>query len=197
MWYLENVFYNAMKHLFHIVKEMFNDQYEEENPFIELGFWPGGDRDGNPFVNAATTLKVASALRSSIVVCYYRDVRKLKRKLTFTGVDILINELEATLYENVFRPNNTNPISKQELIDCLTTIRTKLIQEDYSLYLSKLDSLLHKVQIFGTHFASLDIRQDSRIHRSVLNEYAMNILSLHKELVYYLMTMKCFPKRRK
>lgn len=176
MWYLENVFYNAIGNIYsHIVKEMFNDQYEEENPFIELGFWPGGDRDGNPFVNAATTLKVASALRSSIVVCYYRDVRKLKRKLTFTGVDILINELEATLYENVFRPINTNPISKQELIDCLTTIRTKLIQEDYSLYLSKLDSLLHKVQIFGTHFASLDIRQDSRIHRSVL-------MSIHEHL---------------
>lgn len=169
MWYLENVFYFSIGNIYsNIVKEVFNDQFDGNNPFIELGFWPGGDRDGNPFVNAATTLKVASALRSSIVVCYYRDVRKLKRKLTFTGVDILINELEATLYENVFRPDITHPISKEEIIGCLTTIRTKLIEEDYSLYLSKLESLLHKVQLFGTHFASLDIRQDSRIHRSVL-----------------------------
>ncbi len=169
MWYLENVFYDSVGNIYsNIVKEVFNDQYDGNNPFIELGFWPGGDRDGNPFVNAATTLKVASALRSSIVVCYYRDVRKLKRKITFTGVDVLINELEAKLYENVFRPDITHPISKEEIINCLTTIRTKLIQEDYSLYLSKLESLLHKVQLFGTHFASLDIRQDSRIHRSVL-----------------------------
>ena len=31
-----------------------------------------------------------------------------------------------------------------------------------------MESLLHKVHLFGTHFASLDIRQDSRIHRTVL-----------------------------
>jgi phosphoenolpyruvate carboxylase len=32
----------------------------------------------------------------------------------------------------------------------------------------RLDSLIHKVKIFGTHFAALDIRQDSRIHTKVI-----------------------------
>jgi phosphoenolpyruvate carboxylase len=169
MWYLENIFYHSIGNIYNsIVSEVFNNEYEFANPFIELGFWPGGDRDGNPFVNAATTLKVAQALRSSIIVCYYRDVRKLKRKLTFAGVDTLLASLEAHLYENVFRPDQSKPISEAEIIGCLTTIRKKIIDENHSLYLSRLDSLLNKVKIFGTHFASLDIRQDSRIHRSVL-----------------------------
>jgi phosphoenolpyruvate carboxylase len=169
MWYLENVFYPSIGNIYNtIVNEVFDNDFESPNPFIELGFWPGGDRDGNPFVNAATTLKVAQALRSSIIVCYYRDVRKLKRKLTFSGVDVLLSSLEASLYENVFTPEQSKPITVEEIIECLTTIRKKLIDENHSLYLSRLDSLLNKVKIFGTHFASLDIRQDSRIHRQVL-----------------------------
>ena len=169
MWYLENIFYPSIGNIYTtIVNEVFNNDFESENPFIELGFWPGGDRDGNPFVNAATTIKVAQALRSSIIVCYYRDVRKLKRKLTFSGIDTLISSLESSLYENVFRPDQSKPISVAEILGILTTIRKKIIEEYHSLYLPWLDSLLNKVKIFGTHFATLDIRQDSRIHRQVL-----------------------------
>ncbi len=169
MWYLENVFYNAVGNIYDaIVKNVFDNDYDAANPFIELGFWPGGDRDGNPFVNAATTINVAQLLRSSSIVSYYRDVRKLKRKLTFAGVDTILNSLETRLYENVFRPEASSPISSEEIIGSLTTIRQKLINEDHSLYLNKLESLLNKVKIFGTHFASLDIRQDSRIHHKVL-----------------------------
>ena len=169
MWYLENIFYHSIGNIYSsIVRDVFNNQYDGENPFIELGFWPGGDRDGNPFVNAATTLNVAKALRSSIIVCYYRDVRKLKRKLTFSGVDILVNELEASLYENVFRPDEAKPITTNEIIDCLSKIKNIIIEGNYSLYLSRLEGLMHKVKLFGTHFASLDIRQDSRIHHAVL-----------------------------
>lgn len=171
MWYLENVFYNAVGNIYDtIVRNVFDNDYEAANPFIELGFWPGGDRDGNPFVNAATTIKVAQLLRSSSIVCYYRDVRKLKRKLTFAGVDTILSSLEARLYENVFRPEDSSPISSEEIIGSLTTIRQKLIQENHSLYLNKLESLLNKVKIFGTHFGSLDIRQDSRIHHKVLKD---------------------------
>jgi phosphoenolpyruvate carboxylase len=169
MWYLENVFYHSVGNIYNkIVSNIFEGNFEGDNPFIELGFWPGGDRDGNPFVNAATTIKVAQLLRSSIIVCYYRDVRKLKRRLTFTGIDVLINTLENRLYENVFRPEQSQPITKEEILDCLTSIQKKLLAEDHSLYMNLLESLLNKVRVFGTHFASLDIRQDSRIHHKVL-----------------------------
>jgi phosphoenolpyruvate carboxylase len=111
MWYLENILYHSIGNIYNFIqRDIFDGNLESNNPFIELGFWPGGDRDGNPFVDATTTLKVAESLRSAIIVCYYRDIRKLKRKLTFTEVDILVNELETQLYENVFRPKESKRI---------------------------------------------------------------------------------------
>lgn len=169
MWYLENILYHSIGNIYNsIERDIFEHDFDSNNPFIELGFWPGGDRDGNPFVNAATTIKVAEALRSAITVCYYRDIRKLKRRLSFSGVDTLIHELEEILYENVFRPTQQNRVQLSDLQTRLVQIRNLVVEKHHSLFLQRLNSLIHKVKIFGTHFATLDIRQDSRIHTQVL-----------------------------
>lgn len=169
MWYLEHVLYRSIGDIYNFLeREVFEGAHTGPNPFIELGFWPGGDRDGNPYVNAATTLQVAVALRSAIILCYYRDVRQLKRRLTFSGVDILVHELETRLYENVFSPNANNRIQPQQLLEKLEQIRSLIQEKHHGLFLSGLNSLINKVRIFGTHFASLDVRQDSRIHGQVL-----------------------------
>ena len=178
MWYLENILYPSIGNIYNYINsEVFDSAYDGENPFIELGFWPGGDRDGNPFVNGPTTLKVADALRSAIVVCYYRDIRKLKRRLTFTGVDTIIAHLEQQLYENVFQPEQSKRISQEELLTALYDARKLLKEQHHSLFVNRLDSLIHKVKIFGTHFASLDIRQDSRIHTSVLLQINQELMA--------------------
>ncbi|HVZ26741.1 MAG TPA: phosphoenolpyruvate carboxylase [Sediminibacterium sp.] len=169
MWYLENILYHSIGNIYNYInREIFENAYDGDNPFIELGFWPGGDRDGNPYVNAGTTWKVAQALRSAIIVCYYRDVRKLARRLTFAGVDTLIHQMEDDLYENVFRGKDNQRITKEQLLRQLYETRRIVIEHQHSLFLQRIDSLIHKVKIFGTHFASLDIRQDSRIHTQVL-----------------------------
>ena len=171
MWYLENVFYQSMGSIYnYIVNEIFEGQYEGDNSFIELGFWPGGDRDGNPFVDAATTLKVGAALRTIAILCYYRDVRKLKRRLTFREVDKRIAALEQLLYENVFLQTTSLDLNRHYLLQQLKEIKELVVNEHHSLYLGMLDSLINKVRIFGTHFASLDIRQDSRTHTKVLDD---------------------------
>ena len=43
-------------------------------------------------------------------------------------------------------------------------------KEHKGLYLEEVKDMIHKIELFGFHFASLDIRQDSRVHRSVFNE---------------------------
>jgi phosphoenolpyruvate carboxylase len=171
MWYLENILYHSIGNIYNFIeREIFDGQYDGDNPFIELGFWPGGDRDGNPYVTASITRRVAEALRSAIIVCYYRDVRKLVRRLTFSGVDTLMHQLEAQLYENVFRPEAGKRITKEDLLQQLQRIRDLVVTHHHTLFLQRIDSLIHKVKIFGTHFASLDVRQDSRIHTQVITE---------------------------
>lgn len=169
MWYLENILYQSIGNIYNFVhNEILDGEKEINNPLIELGFWPGGDRDGNPFVNASTTLKIAESLRSAIIVCYYRDIRKLKRRLTFSGVDMLVTKLEAQLYENVFRPEESRRINQKELLEKLQEIKDLMVSNHHSLYINRVKSLINKVKIFGTWFASLDIRQDSRIHTAVI-----------------------------
>src|SRR5437764_9371758 len=136
----------------------------DNNPIINMGFWPGGDRDGNPNVTVDITLKVASALRSSIIKCYYLEVRRLKRRLTFKGVESILADLESKLYNNIFIPGTRTQLSREEILQSLMQIREIIIYQHNGLFLHLVDKLVHKVKVFGVHFASLDIRQESSIH---------------------------------
>ncbi|MEO5649795.1 MAG: phosphoenolpyruvate carboxylase [Ginsengibacter sp.] len=168
IWYLESVFFPAAGRITSFLKNQFPDAVHDNNPVIKMGFWPGGDRDGNPFVNTDITLKVADALRGSIIKCYYMDVRKLRRRLTFKGVDVLLSELEKQLYNNIFIPGSRTSLTKEGILTILNEIKDLLIYQHNGLFLHLIDNLINKVHVFGLHFASLDIRQDSSIHKKVI-----------------------------
>jgi phosphoenolpyruvate carboxylase len=172
IWYLENVFYHAAGKILSALRAQFPDAISENNAVIRMGFWPGGDRDGNPFVTCDTTLKVSEALRGAIIKCYYLDVRKLKRRLTFKGVDTILADLELKLYNNIFIPDQKTELNRKEILSSLMQIREILIYQHNSLFLPLLDNLINKVHVFGLHFATLDIRQDSSVHGKVLNSIA-------------------------
>nr|WP_315209721.1 phosphoenolpyruvate carboxylase [uncultured Flavobacterium sp.] len=170
IWYLENVFYHTSGEMVHYLQKNIFNGNSIKNPLIKLGFWPGGDRDGNPFVTTEITLKVAERLRTSILKCYYIEMRDLKRKLTFSGVDTLVTELEQKLYRSVFYSKGEIFITLDEFKSQLSKIKQIVIDQHQSLYLDELDALLIKVNLFGFHFASLDIRQNSKIHDAVFND---------------------------
>ena len=176
IWYLENVFYTSFGNIYDYIKQNIFDEGETlRNDIINIGFWPGGDRDGNPFVTPETTLKVAQKLREAIIKNYYKDVRGLKRKLTFVGIEDRIIALEHLLYNNVLGVA-TEEISLSYLQQELAEIRTLLIEEHQSLYLNEIDSLINKMTLFGLHFATLDIRQDSRQHHGVFTDIVDRLL---------------------
>lgn len=172
IWYLENVFYQAAGRILGQLKTQFPDALTNNHSIINMGFWPGGDRDGNPYVTASTTLQVANELRGSIIKCYYLDVRKLKRRLTFKGVDLILADLEKQLYSNIFIPGQRTDITTDYILESLNRIRDIIVYQHNGLFLHLIDSLISKVQVFGLHFASLDVRQDSSIHEKVLQAVA-------------------------
>lgn len=169
IWFLENVFYQATGRIINFLKEQFPESLPATNPVIKMGFWPGGDRDGNPYVNVETTLQVAEALRGSIIKCYYLDVRRIRRRLTFEGVESVLAGLEKKLYENIFIPGMRTDLSAKEMLETLYGIRNTLIHKHNSLFLHLVESFINKVLLFGLHFSSLDIRQDSSKHGATLN----------------------------
>ncbi|NVJ88276.1 MAG: phosphoenolpyruvate carboxylase [Flavobacteriaceae bacterium] len=203
VWYLENVFYKSIPEIYSYIQEHIFEGEELENEVINLGFWPGGDRDGNPFVTPEITLDVAEILRQTILKKYYEDVHLLKRKLTFKGVEEIIIRVEKRLYKHVKRSYKVVNFSQKILLKELYAIREILITEHHSLYLEELDYFIKKVKLFGFYFASLDLRQDSRVHYEAFTNmvkelhekgdkiFPKNYLELsEKEQIEFLSTIK-------
>jgi phosphoenolpyruvate carboxylase len=166
-WYMENVFYFAAANIQSGIDKTLNDYSLAPKKIIELGFWPGGDRDGNPNVHTDSTIQVSKMLRQILFRCYYRDFRNLKRRITFRGVEDSIALVHDILYQNAFDPNIDLKNISVDIIQHLNDIKTTLQQDHDGLFVDLVSSLIRKVELYGCHFASLDIRQDSRVLRDV------------------------------
>ena len=175
IWYLENVFYESISKIYNYIQNNIYDGNPMDNEIIDLGFWPGGDRDGNPFVTTKITLDVAERLRQSILRSYYRDVRRLKRRFTFDGVQEVLSKIEKRLYKHVVRSYNKVNFSQDIFLDELAKARKIIEEKHQSLFIEELDDFINKVRIFGFHFATLDIRQDSRVHHKAFTQIVKDL----------------------
>lgn len=172
IYLLRHVYYEAIGEMYATVKKTVRNSCFDCPAIIQLGFWPGGDRDGNPFVTADITAAVADELRMSLMKCYYNDVKRLAQKLTFRGVEDVLAELRDRLYKTMFDPDET--IRYEEIINPLADIQASLVENYNSLYLDELETLIDKVTIFKTHFAALDIRQNHDVHRETVEAILKN-----------------------
>ena len=168
IYYLRYVYYQSIGELYKKIKQLFGTaNFTPNTDLIQLGFWPGGDRDGNPFVTADITLKVAEELRISILKDYYGHLKIVRRRLSFRGVSEILETLSQNLYNTIF--NNNVIISQDYIISKIDEAEKILVKQHNGLFLDVLDDYRDRVKIFGTHFATLDIRQDSRIHQNVID----------------------------
>src|ERR1700749_1037628 len=159
VWFLENIFYHALSGIQSKLEEEFDIDLADKHQILELGFWPGGDRDGNPNVTTETTREVAKFLRQIIFRCYYRDFRVVKRRITFRGFGDTLVELEKMLYQNAFNPQEEQKDQQAEILSMLQSVRETLISNHDNLFIDVVENLIRKVKLFGCYFATLDIRQ--------------------------------------
>ncbi len=174
-YYLRDTFFPAIGEILDKTAEEYNDALEQNKEFVTLGFWPGGDRDGNPFVTVDTTLEVASRLRNTAVLCYYNEVRDLKRRITFAGVYEKVVEIESLLKAELSDSSGVHNVKFDDFIQRLEEIESLIQHEHRGFYLEKVQSLMRKVQTFEFYMASIDVRQDSRVLartlKAIVEEY--------------------------
>src|SRR5690606_13297284 len=173
-WFLENVFYKVASEIQAKIDNEMEVPAEEVKQLIELGFWPGGDRDGNPNVTADSTKKVANMLRTILFRCYYRDFRNVKRRITFRGVEKYLDILQDLFYENSFNPKENPEDETSKILDNLRSLKDVLQNEHDGLFVELIEDLTRKVLTFGCYFTTLDIRQDSSILRDTFNYLVTN-----------------------
>lgn len=177
-WYLENVFYHAAPELYARVAQTLDDASASalSEQLISIGFWPGGDRDGNPFVDAQTTWHVAERLRATLLRCYRREIRDLRRRITFKHVASELDQLQDRIEFAMLHPDS-DKLSVSELMTKLDEVAAWVEQHSNGLYLEKIRAFQFKLRLFGLHFASIDIRQDSRVIQKALEE-ALNSVGI-------------------
>jgi phosphoenolpyruvate carboxylase len=180
-----------------------------ENGFFRMGHWIGGDRDGNPNVNAGT---LSGALKRQTEVAlrhYLKEVHELGAQLSVSATLISITPQMQALTDS--SPDNSlhrqdepyrraligvyaklcanleaftgsraepSPVatvagyeSATAFYQDLLTVRDSLITTGCAAMIPlRLQGLLRAVQVFGFHLATIDLRQSSDQHESVIAE---------------------------
>ena len=88
---------------------------------------------------------------------YHKDIKRLKRRLTFSGVQEILSSLEVKIYKHVIRSYKTIDISQESVLEELEKAKKIVIEQHQSLFIDELNDVINKVRIFGFHFASLDM----------------------------------------
>lgn len=190
-WFVENIFYQVIPDIHQQIKKLLSTcdlSKHLTHPVVQLGFWPGGDRDGNPYISADVTLAVAKLLKTKILKLYHRDLRLLSRRLTFKGIIEPLSKIKRKI-EETYLAAELGQIKKTEIyqtaeqfLDDLQQLKKILIEEHQGLFLDHLDKMITKVTCFKFYFASIDMRENAPNHRQVFDIMLKCLSKKHKEL---------------
>ncbi|MCW3491820.1 phosphoenolpyruvate carboxylase [Microbacterium sp. SSM24] len=70
-------------------------------PFVRVGSWVGGDRDGNPFVTASVTRKAAKIASEHVLLGLERTTSRIGRTLTLDGTTTPPSDALLTLWQRL------------------------------------------------------------------------------------------------
>ncbi|MEO9470208.1 phosphoenolpyruvate carboxylase [Parasphingorhabdus sp.] len=178
--------------------------------FLKLGSWIGGDRDGNPFVDADAMREALSRAAETVIGYYLMRIHAMGAELSIStelaevpdavialaersgddaksrqdepyrralsGIYARLSATHLKLCGHVpGRPSSilADPYANpQELREDLIILAHGLRANGKGVFATSgaLGRLIRTVELFGFHLATLDMRQNSRIHERVVAE---------------------------
>jgi phosphoenolpyruvate carboxylase len=126
-------------------------------------------------------LDVAERLRQTILGNYHKDIRKLKRRFTFDGVLETLQRIEKRLYKHTTKSYTNVNFNQAILLEELQAAKDIIVEKHDSLFVEELNDFINKVHLFGFHFATLDIRQDSRVHHNAFTQIVKDLMEAGDE----------------
>lgn len=85
LYYFEKVLFDVLPLIHQDLEDLLEDKYNHRfhvPSFLRFGSWIGGDRDGNPFVTAETTMQTLREHRKLVLAKYIESITKLREKLS-------------------------------------------------------------------------------------------------------------------
>jgi len=83
--YFDSTFFEAVPKLYSAVERAIGVEMGETPSFLQIGSWIGGDRDGNPFVDAPMLTEALSRYTERAFTFYIAETGRLHRELSLTG----------------------------------------------------------------------------------------------------------------
>ena len=162
---------------------------------IRLSSWIGGDRDGNPNVTATITERVMLISRWQAADLIDRDLAEIYEELSVTSATAEVKALTQGVrepYRALLRPTRDairsqreqlglylrdaslpqpNPLATADINEPLKQCRESLIAVGLTIIANgKLLDLIRKLDAFGTHLVTLDVREEKTRHSEVIGE---------------------------
>ena len=166
-----------------------------QKPVVRLSSWIGGDRDGNPNVTAKVTRRAMIISRWQAADLISRDLEAIYEELSVTRASDELREVVGEVrepYRAVLKPlrdavrrqrdelgayiqDGTHPLPPvlftQDVIAPLQQCRASLAEVGLSAIANgKLLDLIRRLDSFGAHLVTLDVRQESTRHSDVIGE---------------------------
>jgi phosphoenolpyruvate carboxylase len=213
--YFPMVLFETLPRLYAELEESLRSVYQTVFPtdvnipeVLSFGSWIGGDRDGNPFVTAASTREALDMARHVIIDHYIAETARLIGQLSMSTRRIGVSDAltqrtrayekklgerysrwkqitSAELYRHfleflIARLRFSRRSSKhehsyqspQQFEEDLGVIRDSLCANHGQRLAELVSPLFRKVQTFGFHLHTLDIREHARIQSEALADVA-------------------------
>lgn len=164
-------------------------------PVVRLSSWIGGDRDGNPNVTAKVTRRAMIISRWQAADLISRDLEAIYEELSVTRASEALREVVGDVrepYRAVLKPlrdtvrrqrdelgayiqDGAHPLPPvlftQDVVSPLQQCRASLAEVGLSAIADgKLLDLIRRLDSFGAHLVTLDVRQESTRHSDVIGE---------------------------